>query len=130
MLTLTPTLVAQTAQAAPAAPSISISGAQECSPVEPYGYPSCIIFTVTISDATPGATIVYKVMGGNNELANGTITAPNSKTDATSTFTVSVPYPYYNGNAQATAYAYMPANNSVCPSLLQSPNSATTTDSL
>ncbi|MFZ1087148.1 MAG: hypothetical protein WAN35_19465 [Terracidiphilus sp.] len=130
MLTLTPTLVAQNTQAAPAAPTISIMNAQQCSPVPPYYYPACIVFTITISDATPGATIVYNILGGNSELASGTITAPNSTTDATSTFTVSVPYPYYNGNAQAEAYAYMPANNSVCPSLLKSPNSATTSTSL
>ena len=137
MLVATPSLRAQTAPAAPAAPSISCTG----TPVFPSNNPQLgppVSFNVvcSISDATPGATIYFWApeptgSGVLSWSSSCTISAPSSTTTASGTCSVgSFTAAWFENQKSPSyvyAYAYIPANAKFCPPEPASANSATTT---
>ncbi|MGD0831917.1 MAG: hypothetical protein ABR907_13295 [Terracidiphilus sp.] len=121
------TLPPNPAPPAPAAPVISLSAVPYPTPSQ-YVQPTELIFTITLTDSTNGATIAYNVTGPNGAVASGSISAPNSSSQPHGTVTVTVPINATSGYT-ATAYAYIPANTTSCPTTPASPDSSTTTQS-
>jgi hypothetical protein len=109
---------------APNAPVITITAVPYPTPGQ-YTQPTELIFTLTMTDSTVGATIDFHVMGPNGVVTSGYISAPNSTSTPHGSVTVTVPINATSGYT-ATAYAYIPANITSCPTTPQSPNSATT----
>lgn len=125
LLVAAPNLCAQ--PAAPAAPVIGLTAVPYPTPSQ-YVTPTELIFTLTMTDTTDGATIVFNVTGPNGQVTSGSISAPNFSSTPYGTVTVTVPLNATSGYT-ATAYAYIPQNNSTCPVTPPSANSATTTAS-
>lgn len=126
MLAATPNLNAQSAPPAPATPSIGLSAAPYPTP-GPYTQPTEIIFTLTLSDSTNGATICYNVTNSSGSIvASGCIAAPNFTSTAHGSASVATPINATSGYT-ATAYAYIPVNPTACPPTPASGNSSTTT---
>jgi len=126
MLASTSNLSAQTAPAAPSAPSIGVTGYPYPTPSQ-YAQPTSIVFTVTLSDTTDGATIYYTVTNNSGStVAQGSFSAPSFSTTANGTLTFSVPI-NQTGSIIYTvkAYAQIPVNPSTCPPSPASLDSAT-----